>query len=68
MPNFPNFPDFNDLSAVIDFAADFAQRFPGATQYVVKHPSRDNYNITMQAEQAVKEGCSIVWTSSPSRN
>ncbi len=57
------FPDFTDKDAVIAFAKELAKRHPRFVQYVVKHPSRDNYNITMQIDNAIEQGAEIIWQS-----
>ena len=57
------FPDFTDKAAVIAYAKSMSKKHPKFVQYVVKSPGRDNYNITMQRERAIREGAEIVWSS-----
>ena len=56
--------DYMDLTQVTDFAAKMSARNPKFVQYVVKYPNRENYNITMQRDKAIKEGAVVLWCSS----
>lgn len=58
--------DYCNLDAVIAFAKAMAKRNPKFTQYVVKNPNRDNYNITMNLAWAVRDGSQVIWSSSES--
>ena len=51
--------DYTNLDAVIAMATAMAS--PEFRQYVVKYPGRDNYNVTMQKDRALREGAVIVW-------
>ncbi len=56
-------PNFESLEAVIAFAAKMAKDHPKFPQFVVKHPGRTNYNITMQLQKALNEGYTLIWSS-----
>lgn len=54
--------DYNNLDSVISFAKKMSDGYKHPI-YVVKHPSRDNYNITMQLDKALSEGDVLIWSS-----
>lgn len=62
-PQNPFQVNYKDVMAVIDFARQMAQKYPKFTQYVVKYPDRDNFNITMQLQKSLNKGAKLIWSS-----
>jgi len=52
--------NYENITEVIRFAKELARANPKFTQLVIKHPSRTNFNITMQTPT---DGAIVVWRS-----